>query len=139
MARITVEDCTLVPNRFELVLLAAKRSRELTAGAPLTVARDNDKNAVVSLREIAEGSINLEILREKLIRGMQRHAFVVEPESELAETENELNLDLNDDDEDDDENIHAELMVEKDLINSADLTVEIDLEARELSFLNIDK
>ncbi len=86
MARVTVEDCILkVPNRFELVLLAAKRAREISAGAPLTVARDNDKNPVVSLREISESSIDIPALRENLIRGFQRHVFVEEHDSDFDE------------------------------------------------------
>ena len=61
MARVTVEDCVdKVPNRFELVMLAAHRAREISAGSPVTVSRDNDKNPVVSLREIAEGLIDAE-------------------------------------------------------------------------------
>ena len=61
MARVTVEDCILqVPNRFDLVMLAAQRAREISAGAPLTIDRDNDKNPVVALREIAEGYVTRE-------------------------------------------------------------------------------
>jgi DNA-directed RNA polymerase subunit omega len=86
MARVTVEDCILnVPNRFELVLLAAKRAREVAAGAPLTVARDNDKNPVVALREISEKSISLDALREGLVKGMQRNVFIDDMEHELDE------------------------------------------------------
>lgn len=86
MARVTVEDCILkVPNRFELVLLAAKRAREIAAGAPLTVARDNDKNPVISLREISENSIDIPTLRENLVRGFQRYVFVDDSESDLDE------------------------------------------------------
>ena len=86
MARVTVEDCILnVSNRFELVLLAAKRAREISAGASLTVSRDNDKNPVVALREISENSINFDALREGLIKGLQRHVFVDDHESELDE------------------------------------------------------
>jgi DNA-directed RNA polymerase subunit omega len=74
MARITVEDCILrVPNRFELVMLAAQRARDISAGASLTVDRDNDKNPVVALREIAEGAIDLDHLRYELIHGLRRH------------------------------------------------------------------
>jgi DNA-directed RNA polymerase subunit omega len=86
MARVTVEDCILnVPNRFELVLLAAKRAREVAAGAPLTVARDNDKNPVVALREISEKSISLENLRESVVKGMQRNVFIDDMEHDLDE------------------------------------------------------
>jgi DNA-directed RNA polymerase subunit omega len=84
MARVTVEDCILnVPNRFELVLLSAKRAREISAGSPLTVVRDNDKNPVIALREISENSIDIAALRENLIKNFQRHVFVENHESEL--------------------------------------------------------
>ncbi|MDP4725251.1 MAG: DNA-directed RNA polymerase subunit omega [Pseudomonadota bacterium] len=84
MARVTVEDCILnVPNRFELVLLSAKRAREISAGSPLTVIRDNDKNPVIALREISENSIDITALRENLIKNFQRHVFVENHESEL--------------------------------------------------------
>ena len=83
MARVTVEDCVIkVPNRFELVLLAAQRGRDIAAGAPLTVDRDNDKNPVVALREIAEESIGLDNLQNALIKGMQKHVEIDEPEED---------------------------------------------------------
>lgn len=83
MARVTVEDCVIrVPNRFDLVLLAAHRSRGMSAGAPLTVDRDNDKNPVVALREIAEETIGTEETQESLIRSLQRHVEIDEPEEE---------------------------------------------------------
>ncbi len=72
MARLTVEDCIdRIPNRFELVMLAAQRARELGSGATLTVDRDNDKNPVVSLREIAEDTVDLDGLRRKYVYGGQ--------------------------------------------------------------------
>jgi DNA-directed RNA polymerase subunit omega len=81
MARVTVEDCIdKLPNRFELVLLAAHRARLLSQGAPITVDRDNDKNPVVALREIAEETINKDDLREEFIHAMQKHVEVDEPE-----------------------------------------------------------
>jgi DNA-directed RNA polymerase subunit omega len=81
MARVTVEDCVLkVPNRFELVLLAGQRAREITAGAPLSVERDDDKNPVVALREIADETVGLDHLRDSLVRGMQKHVEIDEPE-----------------------------------------------------------
>lgn len=83
MARVTVEDCVLkVPNRFDLVMLAAHRSRGISAGAALTVDRDNDKNPVVALREIADETIGLAETRDSLIRSLQRHVEVDEPEEE---------------------------------------------------------
>ena len=74
MARITVEDCVQrIPSRFELVMIAAQRARDVSAGAALTVDRDNDKNPVVALREIAEGTIDVEHLRYELMHGLRRH------------------------------------------------------------------
>ena len=81
MARVTVEDCVLkVPNRFELVLLAAQRARDMAGGAQPTLDRDNDKNPVVALREIAAESVPLEGLQNGLIKGMQKHVEIDEPE-----------------------------------------------------------
>lgn len=85
MARVTVEDCVLqVPNRFELVMLAAQRARDISAGGRLTVERDNDKNPVVALREIAEQTVSPEDLKEDLIHSLQAHVEVDEPEPEAA-------------------------------------------------------
>jgi DNA-directed RNA polymerase subunit omega len=86
MARITVEDCvTRIPNRFELVMLAAQRARDMSAGAPLTVERDNDKNPVVALREIADDTVDLDHLRYELIHGLRRHVEIEEqPEDDLV-------------------------------------------------------
>lgn len=73
MARVTVEDCTeVIPSRFELVAMAAQRARIVAAGGDITVERDNDKDAVIALREIAERTVNIENLRESLVRGSQR-------------------------------------------------------------------
>jgi DNA-directed RNA polymerase subunit omega len=83
MARVTVEDCVQkVPNRFELVLLAAQRARNLSRGEELTIDRDNDKNPVVSLREIAEKTVSPEDLKEDLIHSLQKYVEVDEPEME---------------------------------------------------------
>ena len=74
MARVTVEDCVLrVPNRFELVSLAAQRARDISSGSPLTLDRDRDKNPVVALREIADHTIDLDHLTEEVIQGLQKH------------------------------------------------------------------
>jgi len=90
MARVTVEDCVLkVPNRFELVLVAAQRAREITAGAVLTLDRDDDKNPVVALREIADDTVQVDRLQDSLIRGMQKHVEIDEPE-EAPELESSL-------------------------------------------------
>lgn len=86
MARVTVEDCVIkVPNRFNLVLLAGQRAREISSGGELTVERDNDKNPVVALREIAEGSIDLDNVRQALISSLQKHVESEEPEDDAME------------------------------------------------------
>ncbi|HQU67793.1 MAG TPA: DNA-directed RNA polymerase subunit omega [Albidovulum sp.] len=83
MARVTVEDCVdKVPNRFELVMLAAHRAREITAGSPLTIDRDNDKNPVVSLREIADETQGAGDLRERMIESHQTQIEVDEAEDD---------------------------------------------------------
>lgn len=86
MARVTVEDCiTKIPNRFELVMSAAQRTRDISAGSELTVERDDDKNPVVSLREIAEETVSVDVLKESLIRGSQRMAPSRDEEENAAE------------------------------------------------------
>jgi len=83
MARVTVEDCvTKVPNRFELVMLAAQRARKISAGEAPVVERDDDKNPVVALREIAEESVDRHDLEEGLIQGLQKYVEMDEPEEE---------------------------------------------------------
>ena len=80
MARITAEDCIIkVPNRFELVLYAAQRARGISAGAQLTVDRDNDKNPVVALREIADSTVQTDELEGSLIKSLQKHIEMDEP------------------------------------------------------------
>jgi DNA-directed RNA polymerase subunit omega len=114
MARVTVEDCVeIVPNRFELVMLAAQRARRIGSGAQITIDRDNDKNPVVSLREIADGAVSTDDLREDLVRSHQRVYRAEEEEEEiidLMEGEDDWNalsdrdrsLDADDESEDDD-------------------------------------
>jgi len=83
MARVTVEDCVdKVENRFDLVLLASHRARMISSGSQITIDRDNDKNPVVSLREIADQTISPEDLKEDLIHSLQKYVEVDEPESE---------------------------------------------------------
>ncbi len=85
MARVTVEDCIdKVPNRFELVLLASHRARSISQGTPLMINRDNDKNPVVALREIADVSIDKDDLQEDLIHSMQKHVEIDEPEADVV-------------------------------------------------------
>ncbi len=86
MARVTVEDCVVkIPNRFELVMLAGQRARDISAGGSLTVDRDNDKNPVVALREIADETISVDALGEELVQGLQKHIETDEPEEDLPE------------------------------------------------------
>ncbi|MEK9831595.1 MAG: DNA-directed RNA polymerase subunit omega [Rhodospirillaceae bacterium] len=95
MARVTVEDCIeKVSNRFDLVMLASQRAREVSAGAPITVERDNDKNPVIALREIADETVELENLQESLIVSQQKHVEYDLPEEdeviELLESESNI-------------------------------------------------
>ena len=88
MARVTVEDCVLkVPNRFDLVMLAAQRARDVSSGAELTVERDNDKDPVIALREIAEETVDLTVLADSLVKGHQRQIEFDVPEEELPDFE----------------------------------------------------
>jgi len=85
VARVTVEDCIeKIPNRFELVLMAAHRARMISSGGQITVDRDNDKNPVVALREIGDGTISPDDLQEDLIHSLQKYVEVDEPEQEAA-------------------------------------------------------
>jgi DNA-directed RNA polymerase subunit omega len=87
MARVTVEDCIdKVDNRFELVLLAGHRARQISSGSAITVTRDNDKNPVVALREIADATLSPGDLKEDLIHSLQKHVEVDEPEAEMVDT-----------------------------------------------------
>ncbi len=86
MARVTVEDCIdKIPNRYELLMVATQRAKDISAGAPITVSRDNDKNSVVALREIAEEKVNIEDLQKSLVMGLQKFVEVEEPEEEEME------------------------------------------------------
>ena len=86
MARVTVEDCIdKIPNRYELLMVAAQRAKDISSGSPLTIDRDNDKNSVVALREIAEETISIEELQRSLVMGLQKYVEVEEPEEEELE------------------------------------------------------
>jgi DNA-directed RNA polymerase subunit omega len=83
MARVTVEDCVMkVPNRFELVLVAAQRARDIASGTPISVDRDNDKNPVVALREIADETIEIDGLKNALVTGLRKQPEIDEPEED---------------------------------------------------------
>ena len=91
MARVTVEDCIeKIPNRFDLVLAAAQRARDISTGNPLTIDRDNDKNPVVALREIADETIDPDKLRDDIVKGLQKLT-----NTEFVEDEEEENLEEN--------------------------------------------
>jgi DNA-directed RNA polymerase subunit omega len=118
MARVTVEDCIdKVENRFELVLLAGHRARQISQGAPITVDRDNDKNPVVALREIADETLSPDDLKEDLIHSLQKHVEVDEPEADAPEittqTTGEATVVA---DEDGEDNIAFDRMSEEDLL-----------------------
>ena len=88
MARVTVEDCIeKVQNRFDLVLIAASRARQISAGAEVTVSEDRDKNSVIALREIAEETVTADDLRDNVIQTMQRYVEVDEPEEDDMEAQ----------------------------------------------------
>lgn len=86
MARVTVEDCIeMLPNRFELIMIAAQRARKIGSGAALTVERDNDKNPVVSLREIADSTVSTDDLKEDMIRSNQRVIHLQPEEADVID------------------------------------------------------
>ncbi len=86
MARVTVEDCIdKIPNRYDLVLVAAQRAKDISSGSPIQVERDNDKNSVVALREISENRVSIEDLQRSLVMGQQKFVEVEEPEDEEIE------------------------------------------------------
>jgi DNA-directed RNA polymerase subunit omega len=118
MARVTVEDCIdKVDNRFELVLLAGHRARQISQGASITIDRDNDKNPVVALREIADETLSPGDLKEDLIHSLQKHVEVDEPEvdaPEIADGSTDATASATADDSDD--NIAFDRMTEEDLL-----------------------
>lgn len=114
MARVTVEDCIeKIPNRFELVMVAAQRARQIGSGAALTLDRDNDKNPVVALREIADTTVDVDTLKEEIIRGKQRIIALdddgedvvdsMEGEEEWKAMARSASVDMGADDDDDDD------------------------------------
>lgn len=86
MARVTVEDCIdKIPNRYDLVLISAQRAKDIAAGSPILVDRDNDKNSVVALREISESKVSIEDLQKSLVMDLQKHVETEEAEDEEVE------------------------------------------------------
>jgi DNA-directed RNA polymerase subunit omega len=118
MARVTVEDCIdKVDNRFELVLLASHRARLISQGAPITIDRDNDKNPVVALREIADETLSPGDLKEDLIHSLQKHVEVDEPEAPASVTKSDDASNVFASvDESGDDNIAFDQMSEDDLL-----------------------
>ncbi|MEO5760061.1 MAG: DNA-directed RNA polymerase subunit omega [Mesorhizobium sp.] len=118
MARVTVEDCIdKVDNRFELVLLAGHRARQISQGAPITVPRDNDKNPVVALREIADETLSPDDLKEDLIHSLQKHVEVDEPETDGEVIADQTGGAVTATDTDDaEENVTFDRMTEEDLL-----------------------
>jgi DNA-directed RNA polymerase subunit omega len=117
MARVTVEDCIdKVDNRFELVLLAGHRARQISQGAAITVLRDNDKNPVVALREIAEETLSPGDLKEDLIHSLQKHVEVDEPEADGQEITDQTGAVAAASDVEPDDNIAFDRMTEEDLL-----------------------
>lgn len=119
MARVTVEDCIdKVDNRFELVLLASHRARLISQGAPITIDRDNDKNPVVALREIADETLAPEDLKEDLIHSLQKHVEVDEPEPEASSliSSGESTTETVDEEEDAPETLNFDQMSEEELL-----------------------
>jgi DNA-directed RNA polymerase subunit omega len=118
MARVTVEDCIdKVDNRFELVLLAGHRARQISQGAAITVNRDNDKNPVVALREIADETLSPDDLKEDLIHSLQKHVEVDEPEADGQELIDQADATVASAEEDrEEENITFDRMTEEDLL-----------------------
>jgi DNA-directed RNA polymerase subunit omega len=113
MARVTVEDCVKkIPNRFDLVIAAAQRSREISNGIEIEVDRDNDKNPVVSLREIASEAVDAETLQERFIRSMQKNLIKEDNEiEEEASLEEEFAAYLNESNPE--TNINNDLVINK--------------------------
>lgn len=147
MARVTVEDCIdKIPNRYELLMVASQRAKDISSGSSLTVPRDNDKNTVVALREIADETISIEDLQRSLVIGLQKYVEVEEPEEEELEilaAEKELS-DLDDEFSGvlleselagemqftDSDGVELESGYEDTLINPEDGELEVDLESQ---------
>ena len=133
MARVTVEDCvTKVPNRFELVMKAAQRAREIAAGSALSIDRDNDKNPVVALREIADTELSLEELEESLVKNLQKFVEADEPE------EDQLDFTMAEGDMVDQEPAHRESPVAEAESKFAAGAVAAEEEVKEVRFENVE-
>ncbi|MBQ2810745.1 MAG: DNA-directed RNA polymerase subunit omega [Alphaproteobacteria bacterium] len=134
MARVTVEDCVeKVPNRYELLMVAAQRAKDIESGSPLLVDRDNDKNSVVALREIAENKVSIEYLQKSLVMNLQKFVEVEEPEEEELEiiaAEKEL-AEL-------DAQFDSSMLIDTDLTDSMQITDEDGFELEEGEDADLD-
>ncbi len=132
MARVTVEDCKkIIPNHFELVVLASRRGRDIASGSPVLVERNNDKNAVIALREIAAKKININSLRENLIQDFCKHRYV---EDSLEDNKQENYLEL----EEQDKEHFAHNFDEEFAEEMANIQINNDFDEDEMSFEDED-
>ncbi len=128
MARVTVEDCKkIIPNHFELVVLASRRGRDIASGSPVLVERNNDKNAVIALREIAAKKLNINLLRENLIQDFCKHRHI---EDSLEDNKQENYLEL--DEQDKDQFVHN--FDEEFAEEMAGIEITNDFDEEEMSF-----
>lgn len=134
MARVTVEDCVeKVPNRYELLMVAAQRAKDIESGSPLLVDRDNDKNSVVALREIAENKVSIENLQRSLVMNLQKFVEVEEPEEEELEiiaAEKEL--------AEIDAQFDSSMLLDADLTDSMQITDEEGFDVEDLDDTDLD-
>ncbi len=137
MARVTVEDCIdKIPNRYELLMVATQRAKDIAAGSMLTLPRDNDKNTVVALREIADETVSIEELQKSLVLGLQKYVEVEEPEEEemeimaaekeLADLDDQFSGVLLDTDINDNMQVHSDDDMDLDMDAGAALDEDMD-------------
>ena len=127
MARVTVEDCKkIIPNHFELVVLASRRGRDIASGSPVLVERDNDKNAVVALREIGGKKLNVELLRENLLQDFRKNSHI----DSLDDNKRESYLEL----EEQDESQFAQALEDEFMSAPSNFEAEEEFDTEEMSF-----
>ena len=125
MARVTVEDCvTKIPNRFDLLMIAAQRARNISSGSDLTIDRDNDKNPVVALREIADETISFSELEDGIITGLQRYVEVEEPEEDEMDLMQAIHHDVEEDEVEMQADIEDEDEINEDVLTVHDVAAE---------------
>ncbi|MDH5488386.1 MAG: DNA-directed RNA polymerase subunit omega [Rhodospirillaceae bacterium] len=125
MARVTVEDCiTKIPNRFDLLMIAAQRARNISSGSELTIERDNDKNPVVALREIADETINFSELEDGIITVLQRYVEIEEPEEDEMDLMQAIHHDVEEDEVEMQADIEEEEEVKEDVLTVHDVAAE---------------